>query len=66
MSDPEVPVELSPEDSHPRAREALDPHGEHACSLFLARLSAAAGHPNAASVWAMIAAKAPRQQSRPG
>ncbi len=41
-----------------RAREAGDPHGEHACSLFLARLSAAAGHADAASVWAMIAAKA--------
>ena len=41
-----------------RAREAADPHGEHACALFLARLSAAAGHPDAASVWAMIAARA--------
>jgi hypothetical protein len=41
-----------------RAREAEDPHGEHACALFLARLSAAAGHADAASVWAMIAARA--------
>jgi hypothetical protein len=41
-----------------RAREAGDPHGEHACALFLARLSSAAGHADAASVWAMIAAKA--------
>ena len=49
-----------------RAREARDTYGEHACALFLARLSAAAGHASAASVWAMIAAKAPRQQSRPG
>jgi hypothetical protein len=40
-----------------RAREAVDPYGEHACALFLARLSAAAGHPDAASVWAMIAAR---------
>src|SRR5262249_2651178 len=45
-----------------RAREAGDPHGEHACALFLARLSAAAGHPDAASVWAMIAAKAEAAQ----
>ena len=37
-----------------RAREASDAHGEHACALFLARLSSAAGHPDAASVWAMI------------
>ena len=41
-----------------RAREAAEPHGEHACALFLARLSAAAGHPDAASVWALIAARA--------
>jgi hypothetical protein len=47
-----------------RAREAGDPHGEHACALFLARLSAAAGHPDAASVWAMIAARA--EASQPG
>ena len=46
-----------------RAREAQDPHGEHACALFLARLSAAAGHPEAASVWARIAANA--EGSRP-
>jgi hypothetical protein len=45
-----------------RAREAGDQHGEHACSLFLARLSAAAGHADAASVWAMIAAKAEAAQ----
>ena len=45
-----------------RAREAGDPHGEHACALFLARLSAAAGHADAASVWAMIAAKAEAAQ----
>jgi hypothetical protein len=47
-----------------RAREARDPHGEHACALFLARLSAAAGHADAASVWAMIAAKA--EAAHPG
>jgi hypothetical protein len=41
-----------------RAREARDPHGEHACALFLARLSAAAGHPDAASAWAIVASKA--------
>jgi hypothetical protein len=41
-----------------RAREAGDPHGEHACALFLARLSAAAGHADSASVWALIAARA--------
>ncbi|MFT3775144.1 MAG: hypothetical protein QM820_58095 [Minicystis sp.] len=41
-----------------RAREAGDWHGEHACALFLARLSSASGHADAASVWAMIAAKA--------
>ena len=45
-----------------RAREAGDPHGEHACALFLARLSATAGHADAASVWAMIAAKAEAAQ----
>jgi hypothetical protein len=45
-----------------RAREAGDPYGEHACALFLARLSAAAGHPDAASVWAMIAAHAEASQ----
>ncbi len=45
-----------------RAREAADPHGEHACALFLARLSAAAGHADAASVWAMVAAKADAAQ----
>lgn len=39
-----------------RAREARDAHGEHACALFLARLSAAAGQPEAASVWARRAA----------
>jgi hypothetical protein len=41
-----------------RAREAGDAHGEHACALFLARLSAASGHPDAAGVWARIAASA--------
>jgi hypothetical protein len=41
-----------------RAREAKDLHGEHACALFLARLSAAAGHADAASVWAVVAARA--------
>lgn len=45
-----------------RAREVGDPHGEHACALFLARLSSAAGHPDAASVWARIAAKAEAAQ----
>jgi hypothetical protein len=45
-----------------RAREAADSHGEHACALFLARLSAAAGHPDAASVWAMIASRAEAAQ----
>ena len=47
-----------------RAREARDTYGEHACALFLARLSAAAGHADAASVWAMIAAKA--EAAHPG
>jgi hypothetical protein len=41
-----------------RAREAEDPRGEHACALFLARLSASAGNPEAASVWAMVASRA--------
>jgi hypothetical protein len=45
-----------------RAREAADMHGQHACALFLARLSAAAGHADAASVWAMIAARAEAAQ----
>lgn len=46
-----------------RAREAGDAHGEHACALFLARLSSAAGHADAASVWAMIAARAEAAQT---
>lgn len=46
-----------------RAREAGDAHGQHACALFLARLSAAAGHPEAASVWARVAAKAEAGQA---
>ena len=41
-----------------RAREAGDGNGEHACTLFLARLSAAAGHADAAAVWARMAARA--------
>lgn len=41
-----------------RAREAHDMHGEHACALFLARLSAAGGHADAAAVWARVAARA--------
>lgn len=41
-----------------RAREAHDPHGEHACALFLARISAAAGQLDAASTWAIVATKA--------
>ena len=41
-----------------RAREAQDAHGEHACALFLARLSSKVGQADAASVWAMIAAEA--------
>jgi hypothetical protein len=45
-----------------RAREAGSPHGEHACALFLARLSASAGHPDAASAWAMIASRAEAAQ----
>lgn len=46
-----------------RAREAGDAHGEHACALFLARLSSRSGHADAASVWAMIAAKAEAAQA---
>jgi hypothetical protein len=45
-----------------RARESADLHGEHACALFLARLSAASGHADAASVWAMVAASAEAAQ----
>lgn len=41
-----------------RAREAGDAHGEHACALFLARLSASAGHQDAALAWASVAARA--------
>ena len=44
-------------DALARARAASDAQGERACALFLARLSASAGHPDAASVWAMIAAR---------
>jgi hypothetical protein len=38
-----------------RAREAADRRGEQACARFLAYLSAAVGHPRAASVWARVA-----------
>lgn len=40
------------------ARKARDTHGEHACSLFLARLSLAAGHVDAASAWRTVAERA--------
>lgn len=40
-----------------RARAAKDLQGERACALFLARLSAAAGHQDAASAWALVAAR---------
>lgn len=40
-----------------RAREADDAHGEHACALFLARLSAGTGHQDAAGAWAFVAAR---------
>jgi hypothetical protein len=40
-----------------RARAVSDVHGERACALFLARLSSAAGHADAASVWTMVAAR---------
>ena len=50
-----------------RAREAFDLLGEHACALFLARLSAATGHQDAASVWAMVAAQTSSSRgSQPG
>ena len=38
-----------------RARAGDDAPGERACALFLARLSAGAGHPEAASAWVRIA-----------
>jgi hypothetical protein len=38
-----------------RARAGGDAPGERACALFLARLSAGAGHPEAASAWVRIA-----------
>lgn len=38
-----------------RARAGGDAPGERACALFLARLSAGAGHPAAASAWVRIA-----------
>jgi hypothetical protein len=40
-----------------RARESFDDHGEHACCLFLARLSGATGHATAAAAWASTAAR---------
>jgi hypothetical protein len=43
-------------DALARAREAADSLGEHACARFLARLSAATGHADAAAVWARVAA----------
>jgi hypothetical protein len=42
-----------------RAREAGEPRGEHACTRFLARLSAAAGHPEAAKRWQQVAGEVP-------
>jgi hypothetical protein len=45
-------------DALARAREADDAHGQHACALFLARLSSASGHADAASTWAIVAAQA--------
>ena len=44
-------------DALARAREACDEHGEHACCLFLARLSGATGHVRAAAAWASTAAR---------
>jgi hypothetical protein len=38
-----------------RARATDDIQGERACALLLARLSDAAGHPDAASAWTLIA-----------
>jgi hypothetical protein len=38
------------------ARAAFDAQGERACAIFLARLSAASGHSDEASIWAAIAA----------
>ena len=42
-----------------RARAAGDAPGARACALFLARLSAGAGHGASASVWVKIAQEAP-------
>lgn len=44
-----------------RARASSDAQGERACALFLARLSASAGHRDAASAWAIIAAQRAEQ-----
>jgi hypothetical protein len=49
-----------------RARELGDRHGEHACARFLARLSAAAGHPAAAATWARVARLAGAPRGEPG
>lgn len=43
-------------DALARARETEDTKGEHACLLFLAQLSATAGHPAEAAAWANLAA----------
>ncbi|MFO0757391.1 MAG: hypothetical protein U0359_12920 [Byssovorax sp.] len=40
-----------------RARAAGDTQGERACALFLARLSGAAGHAEAASAWSAVATR---------
>lgn len=41
-------------DALSRAREVGDRLGEEACARFLARLSSAAGHPDAAAAWADV------------
>jgi hypothetical protein len=46
-----------------RARAAADAPGARACALFLARLSAGAGHGASASVWVKIAQGTPAAQT---
>ena len=42
-----------------RAREGGEPRGEKACTRFLARLSSAAGHPEAAKSWQRVSGEIP-------
>ena len=47
-----------------RAREAEDARGEHACTRFLAQLTASAGDEEAAGVWSSLANRVRHRSER--